>query len=76
MLEKLEATLGVKEGETTDDQAFTLETMFCLGSCGMSPVIRVDDDTYGRLKAGHLPRILKKYRQDEVREQGPEEQVT
>jgi len=61
LLEKLEATLGVKEGETTDDLAFTLETVYCLGSCSMSPVIRVDDDTYGRLRADHLPRILKKY---------------
>ncbi len=61
LLEKLEATLGVKEGETTDDLAFSLETVYCLGSCSMSPVIRVDEDTYGRLRADHLPRILKKY---------------
>ena len=61
LLEKLEATLGVKPGETTDDRAFTLETMYCLGSCSMSPVVRVDGDTYGRLRADRLPRILKKY---------------
>ena len=69
LLEKLEAILGIKEGETTDDQAFTLEAKYCLGSCGMSPVIRVDDDIYGRLKAGHFPRILKKYGNKDVREQ-------
>jgi len=61
LLEKLETTLGVKEGETTDDLAFTLETVYCLGSCSMAPVIRVDDDTYGRVKAEYLPRILKRY---------------
>jgi len=61
LLEKLEATLGVKPGETTDDLAFTLETVYCLGSCSMSPVVRVDGDTYGRLRADRLPRILKKY---------------
>ena len=76
LLEKLETTLGVKEGETTDDQTFTLETMFCLGSCGLSPVIRVDDDIYGRLKASHLPRILRKYRPDEVGMQELGEQET
>jgi NADH-quinone oxidoreductase subunit E len=61
LLEKLESTLGVKPGETTDDLAFTLETVYCLGSCSMSPVVRVDGDTYGRLRADRLPRILKKY---------------
>jgi NADH:ubiquinone oxidoreductase subunit E len=61
LLEKLESTLGIKPGETTDDRAFTLETVYCLGSCSMSPVIRIDGDTYGRLKIDHLPRILKKY---------------
>jgi len=61
LLEKLETILGVKPGETTDDLAFTLETVYCLGSCSMSPVVRVDGDTYGRLRADRLPRILKKY---------------
>ena len=61
LLEKLEASLGVKEGETTDDLRFTLETVYCLGSCSMAPVIRVDDDTYGRVKVEYLPRLLKRY---------------
>ena len=69
LLEKLKATLGVEPGETTEDRAFTLETVYCLGSCSMSPVIRVDGDTYGRLRADRLPRILKKYRPAEG--QGP-----
>ena len=68
LLEKLEATLGVKAGETTADRLCTLETVYCVGSCSMAPVIRVDGDTYGRLKAGHLPRILKKCRPIEEQE--------
>lgn len=68
LLEKLEATLGVKPGETTDDRVFTLETVYCLGSCSMSPVMRVDEDTYGRLRADRLPRILKKYKPVEGQE--------
>ena len=62
ILEKLEAILGVRPGETTGDRLFTLETVYCVGSCSMSPVIRVGDDTYGRLRPDRLPRILKKYR--------------
>lgn len=61
LLEKLEAALGVKPGETTTDRIFTLETVHCVGSCSMSPVMRVDSDTHGRLRADRLPRILKKY---------------
>ena len=61
ILEKLEAALGVCQGHTTEDQQFTLETVYCVGSCSMAPVVRVDDDTYGRLKPDRLPRILKKY---------------
>lgn len=61
LLQKLKSLLGVEPGETTDDQLFTLEVVHCLGSCSMSPVIRVDNVTHGRLKAELLPRILEKY---------------
>jgi len=61
LLEKLEAILGVEPGETTNDRVFTLETVHCVGSCSMSPVMRVDGDTHGRLRADRLFRILKKY---------------
>ena len=61
ILEKLETTLGVRPGQTTQDGQFTLETVYCVGSCSMAPVVRVDNDTYGRLKPDRLPRILKKY---------------
>ena len=74
LLEKLEATLGVRAGETTGDRLFTLETVYCVGSCSISPVIRVDGDTYGRLKADRLPRIIEKYRLAEGQEAGGEEQ--
>ena len=68
ILDKLESMLKVKAGETTDDQLFTLETVYCVGSCSMGPVIRVSGDTYGRLKPDRLPRILKKYRPMEEQE--------
>jgi NADH-quinone oxidoreductase subunit E len=62
ILEKLGAILGVRPGETTDDRLFTLETVYCVGSCSMSPVIRVEGDTYGRLTASQIPHILDRYR--------------
>jgi NADH:ubiquinone oxidoreductase subunit E len=75
LLDKLEAILGVKPGETTPDWDFTLETVYCLGSCSMSPVVRVGGDTYGRLKPDALPRILERYRSAEIEEAAGEEET-
>jgi NADH-quinone oxidoreductase subunit E len=50
--------LGVDIGETTPDGEFTLEESSCLGICGVSPVLMIDDDAYGNLTADDLPRIL------------------
>ena len=74
LLGKLKAALGVKPGETTGDWLFTLETVHCVGSCSMSPVVRVDGDTYGRLKADRVPRILEQYRPAESQESGNRDQ--
>jgi len=74
--EKIETLLAVRPGETTRDGEFTLETVHCLGSCSMSPVIRVDEETYGRLKVDRVSRILKKYRPDGTGESSVEEQIS
>jgi NADH-quinone oxidoreductase subunit E len=61
ILEKLERDLGIKSGATTSDLKFSLETVRCIGCCSLAPVIRIDEDTHGRLKQDKVPRILKKY---------------
>jgi NADH:ubiquinone oxidoreductase subunit E len=48
-------------GETTDDGKFTLEATRCLGCCGLSPVMMIDGEVYGRLTPEKVPEILKKY---------------
>ena len=40
---------------------FTLETVSCLGACGLAPVLTVNDDVYGRLTVDDLDEILAKY---------------
>ncbi|MBN1660421.1 MAG: NAD(P)H-dependent oxidoreductase subunit E [Anaerolineae bacterium] len=62
LLDKLESLLGVRPGETTADGAFTLETAYCFGSCSMGPVIRVDGQPHGRVRADRLARLLRPYR--------------
>ena len=61
ILAELEKQLGIKAGNTTDDQRFTLETIACLGACGMSPVMQINGETYGRLTSEDIARILASY---------------
>ena len=54
--------LGLKEGQvTTPDLKFTLETVACIGACGLAPVFMVNDDTHGRLTPESVGPILDKY---------------
>lgn len=61
ILEAVSEHLKVKPGETTRDLEFTLETVACLGACGLAPVMMVDDNTHGRLNPLDIPGILDSY---------------
>ena len=61
LAETLEKQFGIKEGETTADRMFTLESVRCLGACGLGPVIVVDDDVHGRVKPAKIKEILSQY---------------
>jgi NADH:ubiquinone oxidoreductase subunit E len=61
-LDALSRELGVKPGETTKDLGFTLETVACLGTCFLAPVIMIDNDYYGKLTPRRAVEALKKYR--------------
>jgi NADH:ubiquinone oxidoreductase subunit E len=62
ILERLEGDLKIKEGGTTEDMAFSLETVRCLGCCGLAPVVTIGEDLYGKVTQSRLSRILKKYK--------------
>ena len=53
--------LGLGKKNTTDDMLFTLETVSCLGACGLAPVLTVNEDVYGRLTVDDVDKILEKY---------------
>ncbi|TYO94934.1 NADH-quinone oxidoreductase subunit NuoE [Desulfallas thermosapovorans] len=53
--------LGVGRNESTEDLRYTLETVACLGACGLAPVMMVNDDTHGRLTPDKAVAIVKKY---------------
>ena len=47
----VEKRLGVKMGETTTDRSFTVEPVYCLGNCALSPSAMLDGKPYGRVSA-------------------------
>lgn len=61
IFERMKQELGVASGETTPDLRYTLETVACLGCCGLAPVIMVNDETHGRLTPDGLKNIVAKY---------------
>lgn len=60
-MEKLVQILKINPGSTTPDKRFSLETVRCLGACGLAPVIMVDDDTHRQVKPSRIPEILAGY---------------
>lgn len=63
ILERLRAELGLSESKkTTDDLNFTVETVSCLGACGLAPVLTVNDVVHSAMtpdKASELLKTLK-----------------
>lgn len=60
-LRAVERTLGIKEGETTGDFRFSLETVACLGTCFLAPVMMVNRNYYGKVTPGKVETVLKQY---------------
>jgi len=68
VLESLTRELKVQPGETTEDLNFSLETVACVGTCFLGPVIMIDEDYYGKLTPKRSVDALKKYSQKPERE--------
>lgn len=49
ILVALEKEFNVKSGETTEDLTMTLETVGCVGCCGLAPVTTINDDVRGEI---------------------------
>jgi NADH-quinone oxidoreductase subunit E len=72
-VKKSEEILGVLEKElglnsknkTSSDMIFTLETVACLGACGLAPVVVVNDDVYGAMTKDKTIELINKIREEE-----------
>lgn len=61
ILEFMEHQLGIKPGQTTPDEQFSLERVACFGCCALAPVVVVDRDVHGRMSSTRAQKLLKKY---------------
>ena len=63
----IEESLKIKDGETTEDGLFTLESVACLGCCSLAPVMMVGENTFGKLTGTEAVRIVKNIRMEEIK---------
>jgi NADH-quinone oxidoreductase subunit E/NADP-reducing hydrogenase subunit HndA len=61
ILGKLKEILGIEEGGITGDRKYSLETVRCLGACGLAPVVMVNHDTHGAVDPVKVGEIIKQY---------------
>lgn len=60
-LDQIKRSLHIKEDETTDDCMFSLETVNCLGTCALAPVVMVDDDYHDAVSPWKIKKIILSY---------------
>ena len=61
IMDKLEESLGIKTGETTQDTKYSLERVNCLGCCALGPVMVVDKDYHGKMTPARVGAVLQDY---------------
>jgi len=57
IINEIEQTIGIKEGETSKDMEYTLETVACIGCCALAPCLKINESVHGAMtprKAGTL----------------------
>ena len=64
IINMMQKELGLKDGETSSDYQFTLETVACLGACFVAPAMMVNRNYYGRLAPPRVTSLLDQYRKD------------
>jgi NADH-quinone oxidoreductase subunit E len=59
--QEFERVLGIKTGEVTPDGNFSLESLRCVGACGLAPVVMIADQVYGHMTPQKVQEILEQY---------------
>lgn len=62
ILDAVKDTLGIDVGETTPDGFFSLEAIRCIGTCGMAPVMSLDENVYGEINVTKARKLISEAR--------------
>jgi NADH-quinone oxidoreductase subunit E len=74
VIEAVKEELGVQEGETTADGDFHLQSVRCIGCCGLAPAMVINGKTYGKVQPAHVKSIVAEWREQLAAEK-PEDVV-
>jgi NADH:ubiquinone oxidoreductase subunit E len=58
LLDEFEKLLDIKDGQTTPDMEYSLESVACFGSCALAPVVVLNDRVYGRMTPDKVKQLL------------------
>lgn len=73
VVEKIEGAFGIKAGETAKDMSVTLETVGCVGCCGLAPVVVVNEEITGELTPLKVDDIVDSVKTQHAGKAGHEE---
>lgn len=62
ILRLIKRLIGIKEGETSPDFLFTLETVACVGACALAPVIVINNEYFGKMDLYKVESIINRYK--------------
>jgi len=62
VLDRISNQYKIKEGGTTPDRRFSIETVRCLGACGLAPVMVVNQDIYGAISSDRVLDVIERYK--------------
>ena len=74
VMNQLKDEFKIDEGETTEDLAMTLETVGCIGCCGLAPVATVNEDIVGEINDTSLSKMIEDIKEDDTVKTGTKEE--
>ena len=66
VLKMCEEVLGIKAGDTTRDGLFSIETVACIGACGLAPVISINGEFHAKITSDKLRKLVEDIRKTEA----------
>ena len=64
VVDTVERELGIRDGQTTDDGSYTLDTVNCLGACALGPLVTINGEYHSKMDQKKVARLLKTVRRE------------